>query len=275
MRENTAGNAGAETMGGAGPRAGSSVPHHSGPVAVVTGAGSGIGRAVARAMLDAGFRVVLAGRRPDALAESAQRHPLALTVPTDVTVPEQVQRLFDATVARWGRVDVLFNNAGVFPPAAAVDEVDLSDWNQALAVNLTSAMLCSAAAVRVMKAQAPSGGRIINNGSISAHAPRPRSVAYTATKHAMTGLTKSIDLDGRSHGISCGQIDIGNAATALLAGAGVGSGALQPDGSRRVEPTFDVAEAAKAVLLMAQLPPSANVGSMVLTAAGMPFIGRG
>lgn len=247
----------------------------TGRVAVVTGAGSGIGRAVARAMLDAGFRVALAGRRPEALAETAHAHPLALAVPTDVTVPDQVQQLFDVAVQRWGRVDVLFNNAGVFPPSAAVDEVDLTDWEQALAVNITAAMLCSAAAVRVMKAQSPQGGRIINNGSVSAHAPRPRSVAYTVTKHAMTGLTKSIDLDGRGYGISCGQIDIGNAATDLLAGIGVGSGALQPDGSRRVEPTFDVGEAAKAVLLMAQLPPSANVGSMVLTASGMPFMGRG
>lgn len=247
----------------------------AGPVAVVTGAGSGIGRAVARAMLDAGFRVVLAGRRAEALQESANGHPLALVVPTDVTVPDQVQRLFAVTVRRWARVDVLFNNAGVFPPAASVDEVDLADWDQAVAVNLTAAMLCSGAAVRVMKAQSPLGGRIINNGSVSAHAPRPRSVAYTVTKHAMTGLTKSIDLDGRDYGISCGQIDIGNAATAIMTGIGAASGALQPDGSRRVEPTFDVGEAAKAVLLMAQLPPSANVGSLVLTAAGMPFIGRG
>jgi Short-chain alcohol dehydrogenase of unknown specificity len=244
-------------------------------VALVTGAGSGIGRAVARAMLQDGFRVALTGRREQALLETAGGHANALVAPADVTDPGQVQRLFDRVAAEWGRLDVLFNNAGVFPPAASVDELALDDWDAAVAVNLTGVMLCSAAAVRLMKTQSPPGGRIINNGSISAHSPRPRSVAYTATKHAITGLTKSIDLDGRRYGISCGQIDIGNAATEITQTIGVGDGALQADGSRRMEPTFAVTDAAKAVLLMARLPPEANVDSLVVTASGMPFIGRG
>jgi NAD(P)-dependent dehydrogenase (short-subunit alcohol dehydrogenase family) len=172
-------------------------------------------------------------------------------------------------------VDVLFNNAGVFGPAAGVDEISLEDWNATLAVNLTGSMLCAAAAVRTMKSQEPQGGRIINNGSISAHSPRPRPVAYTVTKHAMTGLTRSIELDGRGYGITCGQIDIGNTATDIMDTIGVGSGALQADGSRKVEPMFPVADAARAVLMMANMPASASVGSVVVTAAGMPFIGRG
>lgn len=243
--------------------------------AVITGAGSGIGRAVARAMLDAGFRVALAGRRRDVLVETAAGHPRALVVPADVIDPAAVDRLFNSAYEAFGRIDVLFNNAGVFGPSAAVDEIPLDEWNRTVAVNLTGSMLCAAAAVRVMKRQDPQGGRIINNGSISAHSPRPLSAAYTATKHAITGLTKSIDLDGRPYGISCGQIDIGNTATELMQRLGVGEGALQADGSRRVEPTFSVEDAAKAVLFMAQLPPNASVGSLVITAAGMPFIGRG
>ena len=246
-----------------------------GPVAVVTGAGSGIGRAVARILLAHGFRVALAGRTVRTLEETAEGHPRALVVAADVTRPDDVGRLFAEAVQRWGRVDVVFNNAGIFGPAASVDQIILADWEATIAVNLTGAMLCAAAAVRQMKAQSPQGGRIINNGSISAHSPRPLSVAYTTSKHAITGLTKSIDLDGRGYGISCGQIDIGNAATELMTEIGVGSGALQADGTRRQEPTFPVEEAARAVLLMAQLPASANVGSLVLTAAGMPFIGRG
>jgi NAD(P)-dependent dehydrogenase (short-subunit alcohol dehydrogenase family) len=244
-------------------------------VAVVTGAGSGIGREVARQMLADGYRVVLAGRREAQLKETAEGHADALVVPCDVTRPDDVERLFDAARRQWGRVDVLFNNAGVFGPAAAVDELSLADWNATLAVNLTGSMLCAAAAVRTMKTQEPQGGRIINNGSISAHAPRPRTVAYTVTKHAMTGLTKSIELDGRGYGITCGQIDIGNTATEIMDTIGVGSGALQADGSRKVEPMFPVADAARAVLLMANMPASASVGSVVVTAAGMPFIGRG
>jgi NAD(P)-dependent dehydrogenase (short-subunit alcohol dehydrogenase family) len=247
----------------------------SGKVAVVTGAGSGIGRAVARLMLADGYRVALAGRREAQLHKTADGHPEALVVPCDVTEPDDVEHLFEATRRWWGRVDVLFNNAGVFGPAASVDEISLADWNATVAVNLTGSMLCAAAAVRAMKAQEPKGGRIINNGSISAHSPRPRTVAYTVTKHAMTGLTKSIELVGRGYGITCGQIDIGNTSSEIMDTIGVGSGALQADGSRRVEPMFPVEDAARAVLLMANMPASASVGSVVITAAGMPFIGRG
>ncbi|MCC9204342.1 SDR family oxidoreductase [Arthrobacter sp. zg-Y769] len=243
--------------------------------AVITGAGSGIGRATARAFLAAGFRVVLAGRREAELRETADGSEAALVVPTDVTLPDDVERLFAAAVGTFGRVDVLFNNAGTFGPTGSIDELTVEDWNRTLAVNVTGTMLCSAAAVRHMKAQSPQGGRIINNGSISAHTPRPLSAAYTATKHAVTGLTKAIDLDGRPFGITCGQIDIGNAATDLLTGIGGGQGALQADGTRAVEPSFPAAEAAAAVLFMASAPASANVRSLVVTAAGMPFGGRG
>lgn len=246
-----------------------------GRIAVVTGAGSGIGRAVARLMLADGYRVVLAGRREHQLLETAEDHRNALVVPCDVTVPDDVEHVFASALGRWGRVDVLFNNAGVFGPAASVDEITLADWNAVVAVNLTGSMLCAAAAVRTMKSQSPQGGRIINNGSISAHSPRPRTVAYTVTKHAMTGLTKSVELDGRAFGITCGQIDIGNTATDIMDTIGVDSGALQADGSRRKEPMFPVEDAARTVLLMAGMPPSASVGSVVITAAGMPFIGRG
>ncbi len=252
-----------------------SIPEPSVKVAVVTGAGSGIGRAVARLMLAEGYRVILAGRRRQPLLETAGDHPSAHAVTCDVTVPDDVERLFAEALQRWSRVDVLFNNAGTFGPAASVDEISVADWDATVAVNLTGSMLCAAAAVRAMKAQSPQGGRIINNGSIAAHSPRPRTVAYTVTKHAMTGLTKSIELDGRGFGISCGQIDIGNTATDIMDTIGVSAGALQADGSRKVEPTFPVEDAARAVLLMAGMPPSATVGSLVITAAGMPFIGRG
>lgn len=248
---------------------------HSTRTAVITGAGSGIGRAAAHCFLDAGYTVVLAGRRRTPLEETAAGHRLAHVVPADTTEPGDVEQLFDYIRTELGRLDVLFNNAGTFGPTGAVDEIPLEEWQQTVAVNLTGSMLCAAAAVRLMKTQDPQGGRIINNGSISAHTPRPLSPAYTATKHAITGLTKSIDLDGRPFGITCGQIDIGNAATALMGTIGAGSGALQADGSRRPEPTFPVEEAAGAVLHMAQLPPSASIGSMVITASGMPFIGRG
>ncbi|MFJ5954323.1 SDR family oxidoreductase [Paenarthrobacter sp. NPDC092416] len=244
-------------------------------VAVVTGAGSGIGRAVARLMLAEGYRVALAGRREPQLLETADRHPDALVVPCDVTVPDDVARLFAEVHQRWGRVDVLFNNAGIFGPSGDVGEIDVDEWEATLRVNVTGSMLCAAEAVRTMKAQEPQGGRIINNGSISAHSPRPRSVAYTVTKHAMTGLTKSIELDGREFGITCGQIDIGNTRTEIMDTIGVGSGALQADGTRRVEPMFPVEDAARAVLMMANMPASASVGSLVVTAAGMPFVGRG
>ena len=244
-------------------------------VAVVTGAGSGIGRAVARLLLAEGYRVALAGRREAQLLETAGGHSEALAVPCDVTVPDDVARLFAAARERWGRVDVLFNNAGIFGPSGGVDEISVADWNATLAINVTGSMLCAAEAVRTMKWQEPQGGRIINNGSISAHSPRPLSVAYTVSKHAMSGLTKSIELDGRPFGITCGQIDIGNTRTEIMDTIGVGSGALQADGSRRVEPMFPVEDAARAVLMMANMPASANVGSVVVTAAGMPFVGRG
>ena len=244
-------------------------------VMVVTGAGSGIGRAVAQAALAEGYAVVLAGRREAELADAAGGHPMALPVPTDVTDEAQVEKLFSRAVEHFGRVDVLFNNAGTFGPAKSVDEVSLADWNATVAVNLTGSMLCAAAAIRAMKKQLPQGGRIINNGSISAHSPRPKSAAYTVTKHAISGLTKSIELDGRAFGISCGQIDIGNTATSIMSTLDVATGALQANGELLVEPTFPVAEAARTVMFMAGLPASATIGQLVITAAGMPFIGRG
>ncbi len=271
-----------------------------GGVAVVTGAGSGIGRAVARALLDAGWRVALAGRRPEPLEETAQAHggggprraddravpgsgpPDAvgagepdpwIAVPTDVADPASVTRLFAAVDETWGRVDLLVNNAGTFGPSGGVDEIAVDDWLTTVGVNLTGAFLCARAAVAAMKAQDPRGGRIINNGSISAHTPRPGSAAYTATKHAMTGLTKSLSLDGRAYGIACGQIDIGNAATPMT--VGFARGARQADGRVVAEPTFDVRHAAEAVLFMAGLPLDANVQFLTVTATTMPFIGRG
>ncbi|GAA5203075.1 SDR family oxidoreductase [Microbacterium jejuense] len=244
-------------------------------VAVVTGAGTGIGRAVARAFLDDGWAVVLTGRTAATLEEAAAQHPLSLCVRADVTVPTDVDALFTAAVERFGRVDTVFNNAGVPGPQGAVDELALDAWRHTLDVNVTGAMLVAGAAVRIMKAQSPQGGRIINNGSIAAHRPRPRTVAYAVSKHAVTGLTRAIALDGRPYGITCGQIDIGNAATALLSDLGHGGGHVQPDGSLKIEPTFDVAEAARAVVFMASLPPNAVIGSVTLTAAGMPYDGRG
>jgi len=246
-------------------------------VAVVTGAGSGLGRCIARALLSAGWRVAAAGRREDALRESvasgAWPAESALAVPADVTAPESVAGLFAAVQRRWGRVDLLVNNAGVFGPVGAVDEISWADWKQAVDTNLTGAFLCAHHAVRMMKAQAPQGGRIINNGSVSAHSPRPASVGYTATKHALTGLTKSISLDGRRFGIACGQIDIGNAATDMTRQLEVG--ALQPDGSIVPEPTMSADAVADAVLYMVELPLSANVLSMTVMASGMPYVGRG
>ncbi|OMH34332.1 SDR family oxidoreductase [Tersicoccus sp. Bi-70] len=246
-----------------------------GGIAVVTGAGSGIGRAVARGLLAEGWQVALAGRRAEPLAESAGGHPDSLVHPTDVTDEEAVNALFDAVVDRWGRVDLLVNNAGMFGTAAAPDGIDPAVWRQVLDVNVTGALLCARAAFARMRVQAPRGGRIINNGSVSAHVPRPHSAAYTASKHAMTGLTKSLSLDGREAGISVGQIDIGNTATPLLDGLGAATGALQADGSRRVEPTFPVEQAARAVVFMASLPLDCTVDSLVITATGMPFVGRG
>ncbi|MFI7495347.1 SDR family oxidoreductase [Kocuria sp. M4R2S49] len=244
-------------------------------VAVVTGAGSGIGRAVARAFLAAGWVVVLAGRRRHALEESAAGAAGAHVVCVDVADPDSVSAAFRDVERLTGRIDVLFNNAGTFGPRGEVDQIDPADWQRTLQVNLTGTFLCSAQAFRIMKEQHPRGGRIINNGSVSAHAPRPLSVAYTTSKHAVTGLTRSLHLDGRPHGISCGQIDIGNAATELLAGLGTDSGALQADGTLRPEPSFPVEDVGRAVLMMAELPASATVNSLVLTASGMPFVGRG
>jgi NAD(P)-dependent dehydrogenase (short-subunit alcohol dehydrogenase family) len=246
-------------------------------VAVVTGAGSGIGRSVALALAGDGWRVVLAGRREQPLHEVAALGVEGTggfdVVPTDVTDERSVRHLFDATVERHGRVDLLVNNAGRGAPAADIDAVTLADWQAVVDVNLTGMFLCLREAFRVMRHQDPSGGRIINNGSISAHAPRPRSLAYTATKHAVSGLTKQVQLDGRPYGISCGQIDIGNAATSM--GDGVAQGALQADGSVRTEPTMPVDDVARAVLLMADLPPGTNVATLTVLATAMPYVGRG
>ena len=246
-------------------------------VAVVTGAGSGIGRAVTVGLLGAGYRVALAGRREQALRETLAAAPgasnRALVVPTDVTDAETVHALFERVVGEWGRVDLLFNNAGVFGAPAAFEDVELEQWRTSVDTNLTGSFLCAQEAFRAMKSQRPQGGRIINNGSISAHVPRPHAVGYTATKHAITGLTKTISLEGRAYGIACGQVDIGNAVTDLS--AGIGRGALQADGSVRVEPMMDVRHAADAVVYMAGLPLDANVQFLTLMATNMPYIGRG
>jgi NAD(P)-dependent dehydrogenase (short-subunit alcohol dehydrogenase family) len=247
-----------------------------GKVAVVTGAGSGIGRAVALAFLGAGWRTALAGRRREALDETAALAAAAgraLVVPTDVTEPDAVRALFERTVERFGRVDVLFNNAGRGAPAIPLEDLTVEQWRAVVDVNLTGMFLCTQAAFRAMKAQAPRGGRIINNGSISAHAPRPHSVPYTATKHAVTGLTKATALDGRAFDIACGQIDIGNALTEMT--ARMERGVAQPDGSVRPEPTMDVRHVGEAVLHMASLPLEANVQFMTIMATKMPFVGRG
>jgi NAD(P)-dependent dehydrogenase (short-subunit alcohol dehydrogenase family) len=246
-------------------------------VAIVTGAGSGIGRASALALLKAGFHVALAGRRADALeaTRSAAGDAIdrALVVPTDATDPAAVKALFAATKAKFGRLDVLFNNAGTGAPPIPLEELTIEQWRAVVDINLTAVFLCTQQAFVLMKNQAPRGGRIINNGSISAHTPRPFSSPYTATKHAITGLTKATSLDGRPFDIACGQIDIGNAATEMT--AGIAEGARQPDGRRIPEPTFDVDHVARAVLYMASLPLDANVQFMTIAATKMPFIGRG
>jgi NADP-dependent 3-hydroxy acid dehydrogenase YdfG len=243
-------------------------------VAVVTGAGSGIGRACAQALARDGWAVVLAGRRARALEETAAACPGApmLAVPTDVTRPPEVDALFAAVLARFGRVDFLFNNAGVMA-GGRFDELPFETWKAVVDVNLHGMFLCAQGAFRAMKAQSPQGGRIVNNGSISAHAPRPDSAAYTATKHAVTGLTKSISLDGRAFGIACGQIDVGNAATELASVMALG--VKQADGRVAREPMMDVALVADAVARMAALPLAANVQSMTIMATTMPFVGRG
>lgn len=248
-----------------------------GKVAIVTGAGSGIGRAVALAMQAAGYSVVLAGRR---LAELERTAAMAVPdgakmcpIPTDVSQPDSVRALFAKTRDMFGRLDVLFNNAGVGAPGIPMEDLSYEQWSQVVSVNLTGAFLCAQEAVRLMKSQRPRGGRIINNGSISAHVPRPHSAPYTATKHAITGLTKCISLDGRQNDIACGQIDIGNAATEMT--EKWAAGALQANGGTAEEPTFDVRYVAEAVLYMASLPLNANVQFMTVMSTKMPFIGRG
>ncbi|WP_329024776.1 MULTISPECIES: SDR family oxidoreductase [unclassified Streptomyces] len=244
--------------------------------AVVTGAGSGIGRAVALALAGAGWSVALAGRRPDPLAETAAlAGPEArlITVPADVTRPQDVDALFSSVRECFGHLDLLFNNAGTFGPGGPVEELAYEDWRGVVDVNLTGAFLCAQAAYRQMKEQDPQGGRIINNGSISAHTPRPHSVAYTATKHAVTGLTKSLSLDGRPYRIACGQIDIGNAATDMT--ERMRTGTLQANGELAVEPVMAADDVARTVLHMADLPLEANVQFATVMATAMPYVGRG
>jgi NAD(P)-dependent dehydrogenase (short-subunit alcohol dehydrogenase family) len=243
-------------------------------IAVITGAGSGIGAAVALALAEDGWTVVLAGRRLETLRRTASQAPDAFDpIAADVTDEASVRELFDTTVAHHGRVDLLFNNAGVSAPARTIDELSLDEWRHVVNVNLTGVFLCTREAFRVMRAQDPQGGRIINNGSIAAHSPRPRSIAYTATKHAITGLTKSTALDGRPFDIACGQIDIGNAATDMASGTAIGT--AQADGSVRPESLMDVGEVGRAVRYMASLPLDANVASLMVLPPKMPFIGRG
>ncbi len=246
-------------------------------VALVTGAGTGVGRAAVLALLGDGYRVVLAGRRIDALeqviAESGVAAGQALAVATDVSNPESVAALFERTASTYGRLDVLFNNAGVGAPPINLEDLTLAQWKAAVDTNLTGAFLCTQHAFRIMKDQSPRGGRIINNGSISAHVPRPNSAPYTSTKHAITGLTRSTSLDGRKYDIACGQIDIGNAATPMT--ARMATGVPQPDGSVRAEATMDVAHVGETIRYMAALPLDANVQFITIMATKMPFIGRG
>jgi NAD(P)-dependent dehydrogenase (short-subunit alcohol dehydrogenase family) len=248
-----------------------------GKAAIVTGAGSGIGRATVLALLAEGYSVALAGRRPEALAETVARASEAASrafpMPTDVTDPDSVRALFEATIRAFGRVDVLFNNAGSGAPPVPLEDLSVEDWRRVVDVNLTGPFLCTREAFRVMKAQVPMGGRIINNGSISAHVPRPDSAPYTATKHAITGLTKSTALDGRKYDIACGQVDIGNAETEMT--ARMKAGVRQADGSLATEPTMDVNVVARAVVHMASLPLDANILFLTVMATKMPFVGRG
>ena len=246
-------------------------------VALITGAGTGIGKAVALALMKDGYAAVLAGRRKDKLEETAAEGKASgsksLVVPTDVSDPGSIKALFANTKEAFGRLDVLFNNAGIGAPAVPLEDLPYETWKKVVDTNLTGIFLCTQEAIRIMKAQEPRGGRIINNGSISAHAPRPRSVAYTATKHAVTGLTKSTSLDGRQYDIACGQIDIGNAVTPMT--ERMTKGVLQPDGSTRVEPRMDVDAVANAIVYMDSLPLDANVQFMTVMATKMPFVGRG
>jgi NAD(P)-dependent dehydrogenase (short-subunit alcohol dehydrogenase family) len=244
-------------------------------IAVVTGAGTGIGSGAATALAADGWLVVLAGRRPAPLQELAAAHPDLLLdpVPTDVSDEDSVRNLFDVTTARHGRVDLLFNNAGMGGPPRELDEIPLNEWQAVVNVNLTGAFLCTREAFRIMRRQQPQGGRIINNGSIAAPTPRPRSIAYAATKHAITGLTKSTALDGRRYGIACGQIDPGNTGTAMT--ARLTEGVLQADGSVQAEPWMNVEDVARAVVYMASLPLDSNVAAITVMPTKMPFVGRG
>jgi NAD(P)-dependent dehydrogenase (short-subunit alcohol dehydrogenase family) len=248
-----------------------------GKVAIVTGAGTGVGRAAALALLRAGYRVVLAGRRPEPLEnvkkEAGAAAVNALCVPTDVADPASVKSLFAKTKAAFGRLDVLFNNAGVNAPGIPLEDLSVEQWKSVVDINLTGMFLCTQEAFRIMKDQSPRGGRIINNGSISAHAPRPNSSPYTATKHAVTGLTKCTSLDGRKYDIACGQIDIGNARTEMA--ERMAKGVPQADGEIRVEPLMDVNHVGEAVVHMANLPLETNVQFMTIMATKMPFVGRG
>jgi len=249
----------------------------SGKVAIVTGAGTGIGRSVALAFLKDGYRVALAGRRKDKLDETARESGAgdrALAAPTDVTDAKAIAALFAAVKQRWGRLDVLFNNAGIGTPGSVMlEDLTLEQWQAVVNTNLTGMFLCTQEAFRIMKSQNPRGGRIINNGSISAHAPRPNSAPYTSTKHAVTGLTKASSLDGRKYDIACGQIDIGNANTPLA--ARMANGVPQANGDIRPEPLMDVDHVGAAVLHMANLPLETNVQFMTIMATKMPFVGRG
>ncbi|AWM88614.1 SDR family oxidoreductase [Microvirga sp. 17 mud 1-3] len=246
-------------------------------VAIVTGAGTGVGKAMAKGLAEAGFSVVLAGRRKEPLEEVERElsgvGAETLAVPTDVADPASVARLFAATKQRFGRLDLLVNNAGVNTPPIPLEDLSFAQWKSVVDTNLTGAFLCTQEAFRMMKAQDPRGGRIINNGSVSASAPRPHSAPYTATKHAITGLTKSTSLDGRAYDIACGQIDIGNAATDMT--SRMASGVLQADGSVAPEPTIDPRHVADAVVYMAKLPLSANVQTITVMATKMPLVGRG
>jgi NAD(P)-dependent dehydrogenase (short-subunit alcohol dehydrogenase family) len=244
-----------------------------GKVVVVTGAGSGLGRVTTQVLLDAGHRVALAGRRPEPLAETAGAHPNALIVPTDITDAASVRALFAETVAKFGRIDALFNNAGVFGPASSIEDIDDEQWQQTWRTNVDGALFSSREAVRIMSAQLPRGGRIINNGSLSAHRPRPRSVAYAVTKHAINGLTASMLLDLREIDICVTQIDIGNAATSMT--AGFSTGTLQANGTLATEPTFDAVQVARAVAHLVDLPLEVSIPSLTIMARAMPYFGRG